>query len=295
MSSPGDMVRGNPRSLWGDSNANSPIVRDGRRREREEGVNTTPLEPPRQRSDIINPPYWVGSADQQQRIRELGGISTKTWDELTEKDKEALETIAKYCPHLPDSCLQAETRSRRLLRDCQLLTIKLKQLEIQVEHANNVRKLAAFEEQLLRKGGYESVQDLSPSSDKCPYSPIEKGDKNCNIDEMTRDQAVQRDQNWENESKGSSKLESGFQSADKAMKAQLSRQPDMNQAWEINNAYRTHIKMKFDNSEPFIGKGQLTANTDDLGSDGQEAERQSFHFGKKRQSTCRGIARNIRQ
>lgn len=52
MSSPGDMVRDNPRSLWGDSNANSPIVRDGRRREREEGVNTTPLEPPRQRSDI---------------------------------------------------------------------------------------------------------------------------------------------------------------------------------------------------------------------------------------------------
>ena len=260
---------GRNRSLWGNSKANTPEPRDGKRGRQESA--DTPLSPAPQRS--MQEPKFNGTEEQRGQIRALAFTIEKRWEQLTDLEKEALEGMAKFCPDLPDLCNQPEARSRRLLKDCQRLFVKLRQWEIQVEHEENVRRLHDIEnrfcssydemvKEVIRpvKLGDE-VTVFSASSEKCPWSPITKGDII-----ITRNIVQYGGMGSERDSKGSSAIESGFQSEDRVKNAQLyrSRQPDLTQADENNRGFRTTCKSTFANSQPYLGKGQDQSNwTDD--------------------------------
>ena len=58
-----------PRSLWGNSNANSPVMVNGKRQGRSDGDSFTPgYSPPRRKSTTMNEPRWIDSKIQNTLI-----------------------------------------------------------------------------------------------------------------------------------------------------------------------------------------------------------------------------------
>ena len=270
------------------------------------GSRGEPVNAPRSSPPPNDSPIWEGTNSQKKSVEDLKPIREKLTRELNvESDGVALEHIAKYSRRkLPDRSENANLRMTLLHEDLQLLYLKKRRLELEMQMMRKRMELNSLRRRgfVVLDSEYETMWDgadlinskprqggsTSPALLWSPIKPryhqsegfnyqrpsirsIPRKYRHCLDNYVSRNRQI-RERCWSrDDSRGSSTLESGLHSADKEAQATLQEmnQPNPIQAQEIADSFRYHRKAGWEEANG----AKVAENLDDSdsGPDGTPA------------------------